>query len=408
MRILLINKFLYPNGGDAISTLTTGDILKAHGHQVIFWGMDHPDNPEYPFKELFVSCIDYNAESTFFQKAVTGLKILYSFEARKKIALLLKKIKPDIVHLNNFAHQITPSILDEIKKYNIPTVMTMCDYKMVCPSYTMLCKGQPCELCRHGRYYFCAINRCTKQSLMRSSLNMVEMYLHHRILHIYNKIDIYISPSCFLKEKVKEMGMKNHTEYLSNCVYVENFQPAYEYKEKSIVYVGRLSREKGIATLIKAVKGLNIKLKIIGDGPEARFLYATAMDEKAYNVEFFGYQTGESLTREVKNSMFLVTPSECYENNPRTVIEAFAMGKPVVGARIGGIPELVKDRETGFTFVPGNTADLREKIELMIKSDDLIFDMGRNARKYAEQKLNADIHYKKLMKIYEKALNKNR
>jgi glycosyltransferase involved in cell wall biosynthesis len=407
MKILLINKFLYPKGGDAISTLTTGKILASHGHKVEFWGMAHPDNPPYQFQEYFVSNVDYDGAAGPVSRAKAAMNILYSFEARKKMATLLEKFKPDVVHLNNFAHQISPSILDEIKKHRIPTVMTMHDYKMVCPTYSMLADDKPCEKCRGGRFYYCGLNRCTKGSLFKSMVNVAEMYLHHRILPIYDKIDVYISPSRFLKNKVLEMGLKGDIVYLPNCVDVAGFDPAYEWQENSIVYVGRLSHEKGVQTLINAVKDIpGIQLKIIGDGPLRTDLEKQIEAEQIKNVMFCGYKTGQYLHDEIKNSMFLVIPSEWYENNPRTVIEAFALGKPAVGARIGGIPELVQDWETGLTYASGDANDLKEKITLMVDRQDKISQMGKNARKLVEQKFNADIHYQNLIKIYKKALRK--
>jgi len=408
MKILLINKFLYPKGGDAISTLTTGRILMAHGHKVIFWGMEHPDNPEYEFQDYFVSQIDYEKQGGLRSKALSAMNILYSFEARKKLAALLKITQPDMVHLNNFAHQISPSVLDEIKEQKIPSVMTMRDYKMVCPAYSMVSHGLPCERCSHGRYYHCGINRCTKGSLFKSLINVAEMYLHHSVLHIYDKIDIYISPSLFLKDKVTEMGLEGEVVHLSNCVDVEGFQPAYNFEEKCIVYVGRLSHEKGIETLIDAVKEIDVILKVIGDGPLKENLRKKIQAENIKNVELLGYRTGQNLHHEIKKSMCLVIPSEWYENNPRTVIEAFAMGKPVVGARIGGIPELVRNGETGLTFISGDIHDLREKIRLMLSNKEKLSNMGRNAKKYVEQKLSSEIYYKNLITIYKRAIEKNR
>ena len=405
MKILLINKFLYPKGGDAICTLSTGKILAAHGHDVVFWGMEHPENPEYPYQDFFVSQTDYASNNSICSKARSALNIIYSLEARKKISDLLKVIKPDIVHLNNFAHQISPSIIGEIRKHNIPTVMTMHDYKMVCPAYSLLSQGQLCEKCQHGRYYYCAINRCTKGSFFKSLVNVVEMYLHHRILPLY-KIGTYISPSLFLKDKVMEMGLKGDVVYLSNCVDVDGFQPAYEWEENSIVYMGRLSHEKGIETLINAVKDIDIKLKIIGDGPLKAYLQQKTVSANIRNIVFKGYQTGQQLCDEIRKSMFLVIPSEWYENNPRTVIEAFALGKPVIGASIGGIPELVRNWETGLTFTSGDVIDLRKKIHMMISNKEKISAMGRNARKYVEQRLNSEIYYKGLMEIYTKTIEK--
>ncbi|HOP46416.1 MAG TPA: glycosyltransferase family 4 protein [Desulfobacteraceae bacterium] len=408
MKILLINKFLYPKGGDAISTLTTGKILEMQGHEVVYWGMEHPDNPAYQFADLFVSNFDYDSENSLISKARAAMNILYSFEAKKRIATLLEKKTPDIVHLNNFAHQISPSILDVIKEHRIPAVMTMHDYKMVCPAYSMLSNGQVCERCKFCRFYHCGIHRCTKGSLFKSMVNVAEMYLHHRMLHIYDKIDLYISPSRFLKNKVKEMGLNGEVVYLPNCVDVEGIEPNYEWQEKSIVYVGRLSHEKGVETLIDAIKNIrDVRLKVIGDGPLKGYLEEKVTSEHIANVVFLGYRTGKDLNNEIQKSMFLIIPSEWYENNPLTVIEAFAMGKPVVGARIGGIPELVRDWDTGLTFVSGDMADLEGKIKLMLDNSDRIAEMGKKARAYVEKELNTAVYYERLIEIYQMAINKH-
>ncbi len=407
MKILLINKFLYPKGGAEISTLTTGRILEENGHDVIYWGMAHPRNPPYPFQDYFVSQTDYDSKSGLRSKASAALNILYSFEAKEKMTQLLEKNKPDIVHLNNFAHQISPSILNVIKDHHIPVVMSMHDYKMVCPSYSMLAASLPCERCRDGRYYQCALNRCTKNSVAKSLINVFEMYLHHRVLHIYDKIDLYISPSRFLKNKVEEMGMKDEVAYLPNCVDVSGFKPGFEWREKSIVYLGRLSHEKGLETLIDAIKHIDIKLKIIGDGPLKEQLERKIRIGAIQNVDFLGYRTGQDLHNEIRNSMFLVIPTICYENNPLTVIEAFALGKPVLGARIGGIPELVRDWETGLCFQSGNVTDLKEKLTLLLEHKSLLEKMGKTARNYVEQHLNSDSYYKQLMNIYDRAAAKS-
>src|SRR5574337_1516377 len=266
MKLLLINKSLYPKGGDAISTLTTGSLLRSKGHEVVFWGMAHPLNPDYPYRDYFVSYIDYNAPGGMKEQARMAANMLYSFEAKRNIEKLINAERPDIVHLNNFAHQISPSILHVFKKYNIPAVMTMRDYKLICPTYTMVMNGKPCERCKNGRYYQCFINKCAKNSFLKSLLNTMEMYLHHNVLHIYNLIEVYISPSKFLKSKCEEMGFKRKIVYLPNFVRVEDFVPQYKWQESSIVCFGRLSEEKGLFTLIDAIKNIkDLTLKIIGE-----------------------------------------------------------------------------------------------------------------------------------------------
>ncbi len=405
LKILLINKFLYPKGGDAISTLMTGRLLQKHGHQVAFWGMSHPDNPAFLHDDTFVPQTEYNEQRRFSEKARAAVNILYSINAQKKIAEFLSRFKPDLVHLNNFAHQISPSILDVIRKYHIPAVMTMHDYKMVCPSYSMLSNGSPCERCAGQKYHQCAIRRCTKGSLFKSMINVAEMTLHHRVLHIYDAIDQFIAPSRFMMNKVKSMGFNGNVVWLPNAVDISTFTPVFGHEEKSAVYVGRLSPEKGIETMIDGFKGTGLRLKIIGDGPLKASLEHKCQKEHLSYVKFFGYLNGHDLFEEIKKSMFLVIPSEWYENNPRAVIEAFSLGKPVLGARIGGIPELVRDGITGLTFTPGDTTDLNAGIKRLISDTDTLAAMGKNARAFVENELNWEKHYNNLMLIYDRAID---
>jgi glycosyltransferase involved in cell wall biosynthesis len=403
MRILLINKFLYPKGGDAISTISTGELLRSNGHEVVFWGMDHPLNQsDYPYKQYFVPYVDLNNVFGIRNRFKTMINMFYSVEAKKRLDKLILIYRPDIVHLNNFAHQISPSILHVTYKYNIPVVMTMHDYKIVCPTYSMLLKGKTCEKCKEGRYYQCFINRCTKTSYTKSLLNTVEMYLHQNILRLYDLIDIFISPSMFMKSKCAEMGLLDRIVSLPHFINISEYCPKYERTEQSIVYFGRLSHEKGLLTLIRAMKNIpNITLKIIGEGPVKNYLQSEVFSMNLNNVNFLGYKSGQELKKEISNSIFVVFPSECYEVFGLAVIESFALGKPVIGSRIGGIPELVKDNETGLTFEPSNLEDLSAKIKELLNSPEKVVEMGKNARVYVERELNSEKHYSGLMEIYQ-------
>ena len=407
MKILLINKFLYRRGGDAVSLFNTADLLLKNGHEVFYWGMSHPKNSEFPFKEYFVPYVDYDHPLGVKREFGAALNIFYSFEAKKKINAFLKIRKPDVVHLFNFAHQISPSILDVFKRYNIPVIMTACDYKLVCPSYTMYSKGKPCEKCKGARFYQCFINKCTKNSYAKSLINAAEMYLHHKVLRIYDKIDLFISPSAFLKDKIYEMGFKRQVIHLTNFIDSGDYIPDYNYPGDEICYCGRLSLEKGLFTLLDAVKNSQIRLKIVGDGPIRADLEQKINNEKITNVRFTGYRSGEELKEEIRNSRFLVIPSECYENSPLSVLEAFALGKPVIGASIGGIPELVKDGETGYTFKSGDVEALRNKILMLKENKDKLIMMGKDARKYVEENFNSEKHYQGLTKIYQLSIKKN-
>jgi glycosyltransferase involved in cell wall biosynthesis len=420
MKILLINKFLYPKGGDATCALSTGQLLRAKGHEVHFWGMNHPKNPEYPYKELFIEHLDLDNSNGLKKQFSIAAKLLYSMEAKRKIEKFIHIIgKPDVVHLHNFAHQISPSILDYFKKHNIPCVMTMHDYKNVCASYLLLSHGMVCTRCSGGNYYQCFLQGCVKNSRTKSLLNTVEMYLHHKILHGYDYIHTFISSSQFLKNTVEEMGFKKRIEHIPNFIDPSQFTSSYDFNENSICYVGRLSHEKGVVTLIRAFKGMeeekkaqsekagkefrDLKLRIIGTGPIEPELKALAAGSQ--NILFLGYKTGDDLKNEIRNSMFAVIPSEWYENNPISVLEVFALGKPVIGARIGGIPELVKDNMTGLIFESGNAKELQEKITTLVKNPDKIRQMGKNSRKYVEEEFNAEVYYQKLMKVYQSVLN---
>lgn len=408
MKILMINKFLYPKGGDAICTLRTGQLLMSKGHHVSYWGMGHRENPRYAYDSYFMPYADYYGHLGISDRIRMSANILYSFEAMQRLDKRMKIDKPDIVHLNNIAHQLSPSILNVISSHNIPSVMTMHDYKLVCPTYRLLSRNKPCRSCINGRYYNCLFKRCTKDSLLKSLLNTVEMYLHHSILHIYNKINVFIAPSRFIMRIMRDMGFRNEMVYLPNFINLKSYKPNYMYEERSVAYIGRLSQEKGIVTLIRAMKNINATLKIIGDGPMRNTLQLLADEEEIRNVNFLGYKTGDELEKEIKAALFLVVPSEWYENNPLSIIEAFAFGKPVIGSRIGGIPELVLDDETGYTFEPGNASDLRRKIMRLLDSREAIIRMGNNARNLVKEYNNPQKYYGDLMSIYKKAHEMNR
>jgi len=404
MKVLLVNKFLYLKGGDARSTLSTGELLSLKGHKVIFWGMSHPLNPDYPHSDLFIDNVDFNIKNNLFAKMKLAVNILYSFEAKSKIEKLIKIERPDIVHLNNFAHQISPSILHITNKYKIPTVMTIHDYKLICPTYSLLLNGRPCEKCGQGRYYRCFVNKCSKNSYSKSLLAAIEMYLHHSLMDIYGLMDCFIATTEFARAKMKSMGFKRKTDFLPNFVKVDDFIPSYEITGDYILYFGRLSEEKGLMTLFDAVKNIeDVKLNVVGEGPLKQKLEDKIQKENIKNIFLLGKKTGSDLRHAIKQSIFCVLPSEWYEPFGLTVIEAAAIGKLTIGARIGGIREIISDGETGLLFTMGDVEDLKKKITYLLKNPDKITEMGKNARGFAEKKFDAEDHYKGLMRIYEKA-----
>lgn len=406
MKILLVNKFFYPKGGAENSFFETAKLLERNGHKAVFFSMNHPENLPCAFEPYFVSNVDLNENGGFMNNLRTIGRIHYSFEAKKNIEKLIAVEKPDIAHLNNISHQISPSIIDSLRKSGIPIVMSLRDYKLTCPVYTLLRDGKLCEECSGGRFYKVLANRCTKGSVSKSAVNMTEMYLHHKLMHVYEKIDEFISPSRFLLEKTLEMGFKGSINHLPNFIPVSEYTPSFSIEGNSIVYLGRLSEEKGVATLIESVRDLDVTLKIIGDGPLMPRLHEQIRARGQKNVVFLGFKTGKELKDEISSSLFTVIPSEWYENNPRSVLESFALGKPVIGARIGGIPELVKDGKTGLLFTPASSEDLKAKISALLQKKPAIISLGKNARQFVEEEFNPEIHYSGLMRIYEKARSK--
>lgn len=410
MNILHINKFHYLRGGSEVVYFGTANLLEHHGHKSLFFSMHYPENLPCETSNYFMPYVDLVSSNGMISQLKTAGRIIYSLEAKKRLSDLLNKYHIDIAHLHNIHHQISPSILHELKKRNIPVVMTLHDYKMICASYSMLANDKPCEACYGGRYLNAFKNKCVKESISKSALATLEMYLHHKVFDIYSNVDVFISPSLFLKNKLKEMGFKKEIIHLPNFIDAKEFEAIKNENDKgkghSIVYFGRLSSEKGLWTLLKAAKSLNgTEVKIIGDGPIRKELEEKVKKEGIDNIIFLGYMKGEQLYKEIIKSKAVVLPSECYENNPISVLEAFVLGRPVIGSRIGGIPELVRDKKTGLTFEPGNAEDLSEKIKALLADSSLLIKMGENAQRFVETELNPEKHYQKLMEIYQMAMN---
>lgn len=369
--------------------------------------MDHPANIVTDSPAYLVSNVELFLPVPLRQKIKASLRILYSRESRKKFHRVLETEKPDVVHLHNIYHHISPSILHACRDLRIPTVMTLHDYKILCPVYTLFTKGQVCEKCLYGKYYWCLFQKCCRDSLVKSFLSTFEMYFHHRLLNIYDLVDVFICPSLFLKTKMDKAEFKGNFVYLPNFVWMDTVETSFDVHEKFFVYFGRLSHEKGLITLLSALKGQEAKCKIIGEGPVDHLLEETIKKDRLSNVSLLPHQSWERLVKILRECLFAVVPSEWYENNPRSILEAFGEGKPVLGARIGGIPELIEENRTGLTFHPGDVSDLRAKIKSLWKDLPRTAEMGKKAREFVGARFNPETHYQELIKIYEKAIEKH-
>lgn len=403
MRILQVNKFNYIRGGAEKYFIELSSELEKAGHQVAVFSMHHPKNIKSNWDKYFVSRISFN-EIKLRDRILAPFRILYGFEAKRKFEKLIKDFKPDIVHIHNIYHQISPSILPVAKKYKIPVIMHLHDYKLICPNYQLFVDNQICYRCRGGKYYNCTKHLCFKKSLWQSLLASLEMYFHHKILNIYQKnIDLFIAPSKFMKKTVIDFGIdEKKVEVVYNFSDFTEKEKAEE--EKYGLYFGRLSKEKGIDVLLKSlncVKG-DLKIKIAGSGPEEESLKITVKDLGLENkVDFLGYRSGADLKKIIGQAKFIVMPSVWAENMPLSLIEALQAGKIVIASSTGGMPELVKNEETGFLFENGNSQDLAEKINKII---DGVYDLEKikkQAQKRVEE-LNVRNHLLNILEIYEK------
>ncbi|MEW6407316.1 MAG: glycosyltransferase family 4 protein [Patescibacteria group bacterium] len=421
MKILLANKFYYLKGGAERYFFDLKNLLEEKGNKVITFSMQDKRNVETPYKKYFVSQIDIEKPKFSFKSAS---RIIYSFEAKKKMEELIKKEKPDIAHLHNIYHQISPSILTVLKKHKIPIVMTLHDFKILCPVYILYSRGEICEKCKTYRYWHCVQRRCAKNSLLASKLNAFEMFFH-KFLGIYEKnIDLFITPSEFLKNKILEWRRLAENKIkvlphfagdgsLTTATSVTNFASAqFVTPSNYILYFGRLSHEKGVDILLEAIKilknsgKLRIKLYLAGFGPKEKELKDfVGQNNLQDDIKFLGYLKGDALSQTIKNSLFVVMPSRVYESFGLAALEANMLGKSVIASNLGALPELIIDGQTGMLFKVGSAKDLAERIILMLDDQKKLEEMGNRGRKLILEKYNKEIHWQKLEDVYKKLLN---
>lgn len=393
MKILLANKFYYRRGGDCIYMLNLEQLLKAHGHEVAVFAMDYPENLDTPWKKYFPKNMS---------KMMAFTRPFGSHEVKSKFKKLLDDFKPDVVHLNNVHTQLSPVMAELAHQWGIKVVWTLHDYKLLCPRYDCLKNGNTiCETCFIGDKKACLDNKCMKGSKLASFVGYKEAVVWSRE-RLEASTDVFICPSQFMADKMVQGGFsKSKMQTLCNFIDVEKCKfsstDGTDYtddvellpkKEDYYCFIGRLSHEKGAKTLIEAANQLPYKLLIIGGGPLMDELKSVAHT----NIEFVGFKQWDDIKQLVGKARFSVIPSEWYENNPLSVIEAQCLGTPVLGANIGGIPEL-----TDYTFSSGNIADLKTKIEKMWNSE---FDYQQIASD-AQHRYDAETYYDKLINIYK-------
>ena len=397
MKILMINKFLHPNGGSETYIFRLGDSLTAQGHEVQYFGMEHEGRCVGNRVNAYTSDMDFHGGSKL-AKLTYPMKTIYSSEARKKLRLVLADFQPDVCHLNNFNYQLTPSILLEIAKWKkeghpCRVIFTAHDYQLVCPNH--MCSnpntGENCEKCLGGHFENCALGRCIHGSLAKSAIGTLEAMLWNGC-GVYKNIDVMICCSEFLKRKMDSNPLfAGKTLALHN--FVDKAEKQETEKQNYVLYFGRFSREKGIDTLIQVCKELpEIPFVFAGTGPLEEELAGVP------NIQNVGFQRGQDLETLIRQARFSVCPSQWYENCPFSVMESQLYGTPVLGADIGGIPELIEVGKTGELFESGNAVQLREKIKTLWENRDLTARYSENCAHIRFD--DVDTYTEKLLKLY--------
>lgn len=406
MKILMVNKFHYLKGGSEKYYFDLAKLLEENGHEVAFFSMENEKNIKTNNKEYFVEEIDLNSNNK-----LKALEVIYSKNNRKKMKEALEEFHPDIVHLNNFQRQLSASIIKPIKKRNIPIVFTAHDVQAICPAITMLDSNKNiCEECMKGKYTNCIKKKCIKNSGLKSILGAIEGK-YYRIKNIYKKkIDYIITPSEFYKIKLVEDGIKeDKIKALHNFIDIKQYDIETQ-DDGYALYFGRLSKEKGIINLINAFSKIkNGKLYIAGEGEEKESIKELINENKLNDrVKLLGFLNLDEMKEYIRKCKFVVVPSIWYENCPYSIIETLAIGKPIIGSDIAGIPELVKDSVNGLTFKYDDIEDLSKKIEKLFTNDSLVKEFSEKSKEMCKELYSKEFYYNEIINIYNNLLKESK
>lgn len=400
MRILLVNKFHYLRGGSEKYYFELAKLLKDHGHTVAFFSMKNENNIKTGDREYFVDEIDMNTGSKF-----EALNVIYSKKNKALMEKALEEFKPDIVHINNFQRQLSASIIDAVKEKNIPLIMTAHDLNSICPASIMLYNGEVCEDCITKGYTSCIKKKCIKNSMLKSVLGYIEKK-YYDLHKIFCKVDCIISPSEFNKNQLLKGKLKcNDITVIHNFVN-ETKKTDYTLGDCAF-YFGRLSREKGILNLIEAINNIpGARLIIAGDGPERENIQAYIKEHKLENrITLLGYLNQNDIRENIRKCRFVTVPSICFENCPYSILETMEIGKPIIGSKIGGIPELVKDDVNGYTYAYDSVDDLTDKLKILFENNEKVNEFSNNSKRLYKENYSAEAYYNKLMTVYNKYIN---
>lgn len=404
MKILQINSGHYRRGGADVVYLNTTELLRSKGHEVICFSMKDEKNLPDADETFFAESMDLRQASTL-QKIKSVPAFVHNRDAAHKMEQLLQHHQPDVAHIHIFLGKLTSSILPVLRKRKIPVIVTVHDYRLICPAYLFLDgQNRVCEKCKGGFYLNCTLKRCSEGSFFQSLILTADAYYRKYRINPVKYVDRFIFVSQFIQHKHQEFnaGYSDKSALLYNFVPgLEKIAPVHT-KGGYFLFYGRLSREKGVETLIRAAQEAGIPLKIVGTGS----LSEKYKNSRFANIEFLGHRTGEDLWNLVKQASFVVVPSEWYENNPLTILEAYSLGKPVIGSAIGGIPEIIRDGHTGYLFPAGDEVALTTRLkQAAALSDEAYTHLSHQARQFANENFEPEKNYQTLIGIYQSVIH---
>lgn len=405
MRILVANSFHYLRGGDSAQFLDHVDALERRGHQVAVFSMRYEQNLPSRWSEYWAPRVEYRGALTSRDRVHASWRSIHSAESGRRMARLLRDFRPDVVHFHSVHVHLTLSIVQACISATVPTVWTLHDFRCVCPATSLLRGDRRCERCRGGGYWHCVAGRCKAGELSRSLAATVESYFT-QFRGTLGKVECYIAPSRFLGRKVLAMGLPaRRLEVVPNPVQVEDAEVAFSRCDRhGLLYVGRLSPEKGVAGLIRAVAGLaDAPLRIIGEGPDEAGLREIATRVQA-DVVFDGWASRSVVRERMAEASLLCVPSIWYENCPGVVLEAMVAGLPVVASDIGGLAELLDGGRAGWLAAPGDTEAWRRVIGEALGDEERTTQLAARALTRVRQRHDPQRFIERIESIYESLL----
>ena len=406
MKILMVHKFYYVEGGAERYVFNVTDLLKEKGHTVIPFAMQDDRNFDSEYSQYFVSRFGpdqlFQARGLGERLKIAG-RIIFNREAQDKLSRLIEETRPDIAHVHSIYHHLSPSVLHTLKKYNLPVMLTLHDYKIVCPNYIFLDgKRNVCEACKGRHFWKATAKKCFRNSFAASALVSAEAYVNYWKKSYLSNVDVFVSPSKFLGDKISQYGYRQKPVLVQPYTLDLNaYEPCYDPSDY-FVFMGRLTHEKGVHFLLDAAKQIHgADLYVLGTGPLEEEMRRRVVDENLTHVKMLGYRSGRELRDIVRRAKFTVITSEWHDNSPLVIYESLSLGNPIVGARMGGIPELIEEGVDGFVYDRGDLDAFVRHVNYLIANPEKSVEMGKNARKKAEALYGFDEHYEKLIKLYE-------